>query len=228
MRLCRILLASVWPVQHHLPLGALVQKRKERPLGLPRTTCAMPALLLSLAVLASCFASHCSCLPPIYMKSINHLSTHTFDHALQVLEKVRGTPNVDAEYDDILEACDISHALAGKWRVLFTQKYRPVLVGSGESEVVLRQVLPGDPSCCICTPALMQSWHQVCWRCLHSAAAATTPTGQHQQDIQLTSRHCMLCQGAVLYCCAAAAAITQVQLIMTDMPVTLPDDALCC
>ena len=58
---------------------------------------------------------------------------------------MRGTPNVDAEYDDILEACDISHALAGKWRVLFTQKYRPVLVGSGESQLVLCQVVDPIP-----------------------------------------------------------------------------------
>ena len=52
---------------------------------------------------------------------------------LQVLEKVRGTKNVDAEYEDILEACDISHAIAGKWKVLFTRKYRPVLTGSGKA-----------------------------------------------------------------------------------------------
>ena len=59
---------------------------------------------------------------------------------------MRGTPNVDAEYDDILEACDISHALAGKWRVLFTQKYRPVLVGSGKSQVVLCQSAAWGPN----------------------------------------------------------------------------------
>lgn len=58
---------------------------------------------------------------------------HLFLACLQVLEKVRGTKNVDAEYEDILEACDISHAIAGRWRVLFTRKYRPVLTGAGEA-----------------------------------------------------------------------------------------------
>eukprot|EP00891_Asterochloris_glomerata_P006021 jgi/Astpho2/6021/Aster-03978 len=52
------------------------------------------------------------------------------EKARRVLEKVRGTKNVDAEYEDILEACDISHAIAGRWRVLFTRKYRPVLTGA--------------------------------------------------------------------------------------------------
>ena len=64
---------------------------------------------------------------------------------MQVLEKVRGTKNVDAEYEDILEACDISHAIAGKWKVLFTRKYRPVLTGSGEDPLVLCQGLPVGP-----------------------------------------------------------------------------------
>lgn len=70
---------------------------------------------------------------------------------------MRGTPNVDAEYDDILEACDISHALAGKWKVLFTQKYRPVLVGSGESKIALCQYCRWTQSCHVCALGLMQS-----------------------------------------------------------------------
>ena len=102
----------------------------------------------------ACFATQCCLLchlmslhPSCPDDLFSHLPTHAFKqhHALQVLEKVRGTTNVDAEYDDILEACDISHALAGKWKVLFTQKYRPVLVGSGEGQLVLGQVRPVDP-----------------------------------------------------------------------------------
>ena len=41
---------------------------------------------------------------------------------------MRGTNAVDAEFEDIVEACQVANAVSGRWRTLFTRKYRPQLV----------------------------------------------------------------------------------------------------
>ena len=48
------------------------------------------------------------------------------EQARRTLERVRGTPNVDAEFADIVEAVDASRS-ANKMAI-FQRKYRPVLV----------------------------------------------------------------------------------------------------
>ncbi|KAK9833198.1 hypothetical protein WJX74_009836 [Apatococcus lobatus] len=48
----------------------------------------------------------------------------------RVLERVRGTKSVDAEFTDICEAVEVSKAISGKWRALFSKKYRGVLAVS--------------------------------------------------------------------------------------------------
>ena len=47
-----------------------------------------------------------------------------------MLERVRGTKSVDAEFTDICEAVEVSNAISGKWRALFSKKYRGVLVST--------------------------------------------------------------------------------------------------
>ena len=41
---------------------------------------------------------------------------------------MRGTTAVDAEFADIMEAVTVGKAVQGKWKSIFTRKYRPVLV----------------------------------------------------------------------------------------------------
>jgi sugar porter (SP) family MFS transporter len=52
------------------------------------------------------------------------------EKARRVLERVRGTSAVDAEFEDIVEACQIANAVEGKWRELFSRRYRPQLTAS--------------------------------------------------------------------------------------------------
>lgn len=49
------------------------------------------------------------------------------DAARAVLVRLRGTPNVDAEMDDILDAVKATAAVRGGGRALFTRRYRPEL-----------------------------------------------------------------------------------------------------
>lgn len=53
-----------------------------------------------------------------------------------MLERVRGTKSVDAEFTDICEAVEVSNAISGKWRALFSKKYRGVLVSPVPEPVV--------------------------------------------------------------------------------------------
>ena len=48
------------------------------------------------------------------------------EQARRTLERVRGTPNVDAEFADIVEAVDASRSV--NKMAIFQRKYRPVLV----------------------------------------------------------------------------------------------------
>jgi sugar porter (SP) family MFS transporter len=54
---------------------------------------------------------------------------HT-DKARKVLERVRGTSAVDAEFADIMEAVTVGRAVQGKWKAIFQRKYRPVLTAA--------------------------------------------------------------------------------------------------
>ncbi|QHO39327.1 Sugar transport protein [Arachis hypogaea] len=79
-----------------------------------------------------------------------------FDEARKVLEKVRGTKNVDAEYQDLVEASEEAHAVTSPFRTLLKRKYRPQLV-IGALGILAFQQLTGNNSILFYAPVIFQS-----------------------------------------------------------------------
>ncbi|KAF4383046.1 sugar carrier protein C-like [Cannabis sativa] len=50
------------------------------------------------------------------------------EEAKDQLKKIRGVPNVDEEYNDLVNASEVSKQVKHPWRTLLTKKYRPQLV----------------------------------------------------------------------------------------------------
>ena len=77
------------------------------------------------------------------------------EQARRTLERVRGTPNVDAEFADIVEAVDASRSV--NKMAIFQKKYRPVLVSLLASPTLQTSVFvhgPALPWCLACGIAL--------------------------------------------------------------------------
>ncbi|XP_015954213.1 sugar transport protein 14 [Arachis duranensis] len=79
-----------------------------------------------------------------------------FDEARKVLEKVRGTKNVDAEYQDLVEASEEAQAVTSPFRTLLKRKYRPQLV-IGALGIPAFQQLTGNNSILFYAPVIFQS-----------------------------------------------------------------------
>ncbi|KAL1322040.1 hypothetical protein HN51_066956 [Arachis hypogaea] len=79
-----------------------------------------------------------------------------FDEARKVLEKVRGTKNVDVEYQDLVEASEEAQAATSPFRTLLKRKYRPQLV-IGALGIPAFQQLTGNNSILFYTPVIFQS-----------------------------------------------------------------------
>ncbi|CAI9785525.1 unnamed protein product [Fraxinus pennsylvanica] len=50
------------------------------------------------------------------------------EKAREMLQKIRGTPNVDEEYNDLLDASEAAKEVEHPWRNIMERKYRPQLV----------------------------------------------------------------------------------------------------
>uniref|UniRef100_A0A5B7AS02 Putative sugar transport protein 14 n=1 Tax=Davidia involucrata TaxID=16924 RepID=A0A5B7AS02_DAVIN len=78
------------------------------------------------------------------------------DEGRKVLEKVRGTPNVDAEFSDLVDASNAARAIKSPFRNLFERKNRPQLV-LGALGIPAFQQLTGMNSILFYAPVIFQS-----------------------------------------------------------------------
>ncbi|XLR62305.1 hypothetical protein S83_012977 [Arachis hypogaea] len=79
-----------------------------------------------------------------------------FDEARKVLEKVRGTKNVDAEYQYLVEASEEAHAVTSPFRTLLKRKYKPQLM-IGALGIPAFQQLTSTNSILFYAPVIFQS-----------------------------------------------------------------------
>lgn len=77
------------------------------------------------------------------------------DRARKVLEKIRGTDNVDAEFDDLVEASEIARSVKHPFRNLLQRKNRPQLVMA--VCIPAFQQLTGNNSFLFYAPVIFQS-----------------------------------------------------------------------
>lgn len=78
------------------------------------------------------------------------------DEARKVLEKVRGTKNVDAEFEDLKDASELAQAVKSPFKVLLKRKYRPQLI-IGALGIPAFQQLTGNNSILFYAPVIFQS-----------------------------------------------------------------------
>lgn len=78
------------------------------------------------------------------------------DEARKVLEKVRGTASVDAEFSDLIDASNAARAIKNPFRNLFKKKNRPQLV-IGALGIPAFQQLTGMNSILFYAPVIFQS-----------------------------------------------------------------------
>ncbi|KDP23838.1 hypothetical protein JCGZ_27127 [Jatropha curcas] len=78
------------------------------------------------------------------------------EEAKQVLQKVRGTKNIDAEFADLMDASNEARAIKHPFRNLFRRKNRPQLV-IGAIGIPMFQQLTGNNSILFYAPVFFQS-----------------------------------------------------------------------
>lgn len=78
------------------------------------------------------------------------------EEARRVLEKVRGTKNVDAEYEDLVEASEAAKAIKNPFRNLLLRKNRPALILGGLGIPAFQQ-LTGNNSILFYAPVIFQT-----------------------------------------------------------------------
>ncbi|KAG9130124.1 hypothetical protein Leryth_012868 [Lithospermum erythrorhizon] len=78
------------------------------------------------------------------------------DEARKILEKVRGTTNVDAEFDDLIDASRAAQAIKNPFRNLLSKKNRPALILGGLGIPAFQQ-LTGMNSILFYAPVIFQS-----------------------------------------------------------------------
>lgn len=99
------------------------------------------------------------------------------EQARRVLERVRGTPNVDAEFADIVDAVENGKKV-NKFAI-FQRKYRPVLVsGLAIKCVYARSAIQVQGICC---PFMLLTRSQLVNRCLPATAHMSEFLCQHFQ-----------------------------------------------
>lgn len=74
----------------------------------------------------------------------------------RILEKVRGTPKVDAEFQDLIDASNAAKAIKNPFRNLLSRKNRPQLV-IGAIGIPAFQQLTGNNSILFYAPVIFQS-----------------------------------------------------------------------
>jgi len=79
-----------------------------------------------------------------------------FDEGRAVLEKVRGTPNVDAEFDDLIEASREAKSIKNPFQNLLLRKNRPQLI-IGAVAIPAFQQLTGNNSILFYAPVIFQT-----------------------------------------------------------------------
>jgi len=79
-----------------------------------------------------------------------------FEEARTILEKVRGTPNVDAEFADLVEASEAARAIKNPFRNLLKRRNRPQLI-IGALGIPAFQQLTGNNSILFYAPVIFQS-----------------------------------------------------------------------
>ncbi|KAF8036303.1 hypothetical protein BT93_C2126 [Corymbia citriodora subsp. variegata] len=95
------------------------------------------------------------------------------DEARKVLEKVRGTKNVDAEFEDLIEASEAARAIKNPFRNLLQRKNRPQLV-IGALGIPAFQQLTGMNSILFYAPVIFQSLGFGSGASLYSSALTST------------------------------------------------------
>ncbi|KAI4347082.1 hypothetical protein L6164_007931 [Bauhinia variegata] len=78
------------------------------------------------------------------------------DEARRILEKIRGTKNIDAEFDDLIDASKVAQAIKNPFKNLLKRKYRPQLV-IGALGIPAFQQLTGNNSILFYAPVLFQT-----------------------------------------------------------------------
>ncbi|CAL0330918.1 unnamed protein product [Lupinus luteus] len=78
------------------------------------------------------------------------------EEARRVLERVRGTKNIEAEYLDLVDASAEAQAVKDPFRTLFKRKYRPQLI-IGALGIPAFQQLTGNNSILFYAPVIFQS-----------------------------------------------------------------------
>lgn len=93
---------------------------------------------------------------PLLVFSLEICSTGKLEQARQVLEKVRGTTRVDAEFADLVDASNAARAIKHPFRNLLSRKNRPQLV-IGALAIPAFQQLSGMNSILFYSPVIFQS-----------------------------------------------------------------------
>ena len=78
------------------------------------------------------------------------------DKAKEVLQRIRGTENVEAEFEDLKEASEEAQAVKSPFRTLLKRKYRPQLI-IGALGIPAFQQLTGNNSILFYAPVIFQS-----------------------------------------------------------------------
>ncbi|KAK4479135.1 hypothetical protein RD792_014646 [Penstemon davidsonii] len=134
------------------------------------------------------------------------------EEARQVLEKVRGTPKVDAEFADLIDASKAAKAIEHPFRNLFERKNRPSLIIGGLCIPAFQQ-LTGMNSILFYAPVIFQSLGFASGASLYSAAftsgALVIATLISMAFVDKFGRRAFFLEAGVeLFCCSVAIAIT--------------------
>ncbi|KAG4992105.1 hypothetical protein AAZX31_09G176900 [Glycine max] len=111
-------------------------------------------LSLGLATVPAVFMFIGGCLCPETPNSL--VEQGRFDEGRAVLEKVRGTPNVDAEFDDLIEASREAKSIKNPFQNLLLRKNRPQVI-IGAFAIPAFQQLTGNNSILFYAPVIFQT-----------------------------------------------------------------------
>lgn len=134
------------------------------------------------------------------------------DEARRVLEKVRGTPKIDAEFADLIEASDVAKAIKNPFRNLLQRKNRPQLV-IGALGIPAFQQLTGMNSILFYSPVIFQSLGFGSTASLYSSVftggALVVATLISMALVDKFGRRAFFIDASIeMICCSVAIAIT--------------------
>ncbi|KAJ1378958.1 MFS transporter superfamily [Sesbania bispinosa] len=87
---------------------------------------------------------------------VESCGTNRIEEGRMVLEKIRGTPNVDAEFDDLIEASREAKSIKNPFKNLLLRKNRPQLI-IGALAIPALQQLTGNNSILFYAPVIFQT-----------------------------------------------------------------------